>query len=97
MLDFARLVASITLDILPFIGDDEATRAIVRQRLAAVPAGGYLAIRHMVSQASGEWMIEAVRQWNHVDPTPYHLRRPEQITAFFDGLDLVEPGMVPCP
>lgn len=28
---------------------------------------------------------------------PYHLRRPEQVAAFFDGLELVEPGVVPLP
>ena len=28
---------------------------------------------------------------------PYHLRRPERVAAFFDGLDLVEPGVVPLP
>jgi hypothetical protein len=28
---------------------------------------------------------------------PYHLRRPDQLASFFDGLDLIEPGVVPCP
>jgi hypothetical protein len=26
---------------------------------------------------------------------PYHLRRPEEIARFFDGLELVDPGIVP--
>ena len=30
-------------------------------------------------------------------PFPYHLRSPDQIAEFFDGLELVEPGVVPCP
>jgi len=30
-------------------------------------------------------------------PVPYHLRRPDQLASFFDGLDLIEPGVVPCP
>ena len=29
--------------------------------------------------------------------TPYTLRSPEQIAVFFDGLQMVEPGLVPCP
>jgi S-adenosyl methyltransferase len=35
------------------------------------------------------------RQYNESGAVPYHLRGPEQIARFFDGLDLVEPGMVP--
>ncbi|HEY6311279.1 MAG TPA: SAM-dependent methyltransferase [Streptosporangiaceae bacterium] len=65
--------------------------------LAAVPAGSYLAITHSTSEVSGERVIEAVRQWNQVAPTPYRLRRPRQIAGFFDGLELIEPGLVPCP
>jgi hypothetical protein len=30
-------------------------------------------------------------------PTPYRLRSPEQIAAFFGGLELIEPGVAPCP
>jgi hypothetical protein len=49
------------------------------------------------SEAGGERVIEAVRQWNQVALTPYRLRSPDQIATFFEGLDLVEPGVVPCP
>jgi O-methyltransferase involved in polyketide biosynthesis len=96
-LDFSQPVAITMLGILPFIGDDEAAAGIVRQLLAAVPAGSYLALTHSTSEVSGERVAEAVRQWNQVAPTPYTLRSPEQIAVFFDGLEMVEPGLVPCP
>ncbi|MGH3255520.1 MAG: SAM-dependent methyltransferase [Streptosporangiaceae bacterium] len=32
----------------------------------------------------------------NVAQTAYHLRRPDQLASCFDGLDLVEPGVVPC-
>jgi S-adenosyl methyltransferase len=96
-LDFTRPVAVTMLGILPFIGADDEARGIVRRLLAAVPAGSYLAITHSTSEASGERVIEAVRQWNAVAPTPYTLRSPAQIAAFFEGLELIEPGLVPCP
>ncbi len=85
------------LGILPFIGDDDEAKGIVRRLLAAVPAGSYLAITHSTSEVSGERVAEAVRQWNQVAPTPYHLRTPAQIASFFEGLKLIEPGVVPCP
>ena len=49
------------------------------------------------SEVSGERVIEAVRQWNQFAPAPYTLRTPEQIAAFFAGLELIEPGIVSCP
>jgi O-methyltransferase involved in polyketide biosynthesis len=96
-LDFSRPVAITMLGILPFIGDDDEAAGIVRRLMAAVPDGSYLAITHSTSEVSGERVIEAVRQWNAVAPTPYHLRSPEQIAAFLEGLELIEPGLVPCP
>ena len=96
-LDFTRPVAITMLGILPFIGDDNEAKAIVTRLMATVPTGSYLAVTHSTSEVSGERVIEAVRQWNQVAPTPYRLRSPAQIAAFFDGLELIEPGLVPCP
>jgi hypothetical protein len=96
-LDFSQPVAITMLGILPFIGDDAVATGIVTKLLAAVPAGSYLALTHSTSEVSGERVVEAVRQWNQVAPTPYTLRSPEQIAVFFDGLTMVEPGLVPCP
>ena len=96
-LDFSRPVAITMLGILPFIGDDDEARGIVARLLAAVPSGSYLAVTHSTSEVSGARVVEAVRQWNEVAPTPYTLRSPAQIAAFFEGLELIEPGLVPCP
>jgi hypothetical protein len=39
-------------------------------------------------------MDEAVRHWNQFGKPPMTLRTPEAITRFFDGLELLEPGVV---
>ena len=96
-LDFTQPIAVTMLGILPFITDDDEAKSLVTRLLAAVPAGSYLAITHSTSEATGERVIEAVRQWNQVAPTPYTLRNPQQIAAFFEGLELIEPGIVSCP
>jgi O-methyltransferase involved in polyketide biosynthesis len=96
-LDLSKPVAVTMLGILPFIGDDDEAKAIVTRLLAALPAGSHLAITHSTSEVSGERVIEAVRQWNQVAPTPYTLRSPAQIADFFAGLELIEPGIVSCP
>jgi hypothetical protein len=71
------------LGILPFVSDDGEASRIVNGLLAAVPPGSYLAITDSTSEVSGERVIEAVRQWNQVAVTPYTLRSPGQIAAFF--------------
>jgi hypothetical protein len=38
--------------------------------------------------------VEAQDQYNRSGAVPYYLRSPERIAAFFDGLELVEPGVV---
>jgi len=96
-LDFTRPVAITMLGVLPFVPDDGEARRVVNGLLAAVPPGSYLAITHSTSEVSGERVAEAVRQWNQVAVTPYTLRSPEQIAAFFTDLELVAPGLVPCP
>ena len=77
-LDLSQPVAITMLGILPFIGDDDEARAVVTRLLAAVPPGSYLAITHSTSEVTGERVIEAVRQWNQVAPTPYCLRSPDR-------------------
>jgi len=96
-LDFTRPVAIMMLGVLPFIGDDDQVRTILRRLLEAVPPGSHLAITHSTSEVTGERVIEAVRRWNEVAPTPYTLRSPQTIASFFDGMELVEPGLVSCP
>lgn len=44
----------------------------------------------------GAAMEEAVAHWNQVGTLSMTLRTPQQIARFFDGLDLLEPGVVSC-
>jgi hypothetical protein len=58
--------------------------------------GSFLAVNHSTSAVSGAAMEEAVAHWNQVGTPLMTLRGPEQIARFFDGLDLLEPGVVSC-
>jgi hypothetical protein len=94
-LDHAKPVALIMLGVLGHVDDYGAARSITSQLMDALPSGSYLAIADGV--AASEHLDSAQRKYNGSTLVPYHLRRPDQITSFFDGLDLVEPGVVPCP
>ena len=94
-LDFTQPVAVLLLGILHFIRDSEDPSGIVRTLVDAVPAGSYLAISHLAPDIHPE-IVEGMRRMNEQNPRMhFELRERDQVTAFFDGLDLVEPGVVP--
>ena len=95
-LDFTRPVALLLLGVLHHIPDTDQAQEIVRQLVAALVPGSFLAVNHSTSAVSGAAMEEAVAHWNQVGTPQLTLRSPEQIARFFDGLDLLEPGVVPC-
>ncbi|WP_059008233.1 SAM-dependent methyltransferase [Streptomyces specialis] len=92
-LDLGRPVALTIMQTLGHVADYEEARAIVRHLLSALPSGSYLALNDSVDP-HGE-TAEATRLYNESGSAPYHLRPPGQIAGFFDGLELVEPGVVP--
>jgi O-methyltransferase involved in polyketide biosynthesis len=95
-LSLAEPVAIMMLGILNFVPDSGQAQAIVRQLLAAVPAGSYLVISHPTTEVDAEPMIQAVQFWNQQGSAQMTLRTREEIVRFFDGTDLVEPGVVSC-
>ncbi|GAA0555682.1 SAM-dependent methyltransferase [Actinomadura livida] len=94
-LDFGEPVALTMMGVLEFIPDDAEAYAIVRRLLDAVPSGSHLAMYDGTNVVHGESSDRIVEVWNASGDTPLVLRTPEQIERFFDGLELVEPGVVP--
>jgi O-methyltransferase involved in polyketide biosynthesis len=91
-LDVTKPVALMMLGLLGYVDDFGAARSIVSQLMAALPEGSYLAIADGVA---GDADL-AQQRYNQTAAAPYILRRPDELASFFDGLDLVEPGVVPC-
>ncbi|MFC0531817.1 SAM-dependent methyltransferase [Phytohabitans kaempferiae] len=95
-LDFSQPIAIMMLGVMQFVMDDEAAQTIVKRLVDAVPSGSYLAIAHPISGVSAP-LDEAVRLWNATGSAPQTLRAPDLVARFFDGLELLDPGVVPCP
>jgi len=91
-LDFSQPVAIMLMEILGHIEDDDEAQSIVKRLMGAVPSGSYLTMNDS-TDTSAE-VVEAARIWNQSAKPPYHLRSLERIARFFDGLELVEPGVV---
>ncbi|MFY1697987.1 MULTISPECIES: SAM-dependent methyltransferase [unclassified Solwaraspora] len=92
-LDFSQPVALMLMGILGHIADDDDAAGIVGRLLDALPSGSYLALYDGADTSPG--VVEAARIWNESANPQYHLRSPQRISRFFDGLDLVEPGVAP--
>ena len=94
-LDFTQPIAIMLMGILGHIADDEQAQSIVKRLLGGVPAGSYLTMNDGTD--TSEEVVEAARIWNQSANPTYHLRSPARIARFFDGLELVEPGVVSPP
>jgi hypothetical protein len=96
-LDFERPIGLMLMGILGHVADLDEARAIVRRLLDRLPSGSYLVSCDSTNVVDGPALDAAARIWNQSAKPPYHLRTPEQIGRFFDGLELLEPGIVSCP
>jgi hypothetical protein len=93
-LDFSQPMAILLLGILHNIGDQDDPYGIVRKLVQAMPPGSYLAICHLTAgiyPELAEW-AQALNE-RRID-APIVLRDRAEVTSFFDGLELVEPGVV---
>jgi hypothetical protein len=90
-LDFSKPVALTMIGILGNVADYAEARSIVERLLAAVPSGSYLAVSDGTSTSAQSVESQRVaKQGGH----PYNLRTPEEIGGYFQGLELLEPGVV---
>jgi S-adenosyl methyltransferase len=93
-LDFTRPVAVTMLAILHAIGDDEDPYGIVAKVMAAMPSGSYLAISHIAADLETDKLNESRDRVNRISHQQYTHRSHAEVLRFFDGLQMVEPGLV---
>jgi S-adenosyl methyltransferase len=93
-LDFSKPVALMLVTIVLHITDDVEAYAIVRRLVERLAPGSYLVIVHDTADLHGEEMRAAMQFFMDQGGQPLVARSREQVTRFFDGLELVEPGVV---
>jgi hypothetical protein len=91
-LDLSKPVALFLMGILGHIEDDAEAKSIIDKIMAQLPSGSYLAMYD--GSDTSEANNEAVRIWNVSANPKYHLRSAARIAGLFEGLELVEPGVV---
>ncbi|MDX6282270.1 MAG: hypothetical protein QOH03_3341 [Kribbellaceae bacterium] len=96
-LDLGRPVGMIQALILHHLEDYEQTRELVRTYVDALPSGSFLAISHACNPRDGS---EAARLSTELEDKFHEkfpslrFRTPAEITSFFDGLEILDPGVV---
>jgi hypothetical protein len=91
-LDLTQPVALTFMGVLGHVTDHDEARSIVAGLLEGLPSGSYLAINDSID--TSEALEDALRQYEASGAVPYRTRSREQFAGYFDGLDLVEPGVV---
>jgi O-methyltransferase involved in polyketide biosynthesis len=98
LIDFDQPVAVLMIAVLHVIPDDEMVHHIVRTVRDAVVPGSYLAIAHAVSDlrphATAKLASLYQNQVGTSGPRRQNLRSKSEVEAYFEELELVEPGLV---
>jgi hypothetical protein len=95
VLDFSQPVAVMLVAILHFVSDDEHPGEIVSRLMADLPPGSSLTISHVPSDMHATAMKAMGDRLNRLLAQRSTYRSREEVTRFFDGLNLVPPGVVP--
>ena len=95
-LDLSRPVAVVMFALLHFLPDEEGPDRILREFVGAMAPGSHLALSHGVPDVDDpETQQVAAKSYAARTGIPFVARRPEDLLGWFDGLELLDPGLVP--
>ncbi|MER6693847.1 SAM-dependent methyltransferase [Streptomyces minutiscleroticus] len=94
VIDFDEPVALLLVAILHFLSEADEPERVVATLRDALPAGSFLVLSH----ATGDFADRSGAQAVYNDATAtMNLRNRAEVERFFDGFDLVEPGLAQVP
>lgn len=94
-LDPRRPVAILIPTTLCLVPDEAQPHAITRYLLDVAPSGSHLMVAHPIADMPAEGRRTLSERLNEAMSGRYTMRTPDEVARFFDGLDLVDPGLVP--
>jgi hypothetical protein len=97
LIDFSQPVGLLLVSVLPFIGDDGDPWRIVATLRDALAPGSYLVLCHATDESRPVVAQAAQTAYNRSVATQARVRPRADILRFFDGFDLLDPGLVPIP
>ncbi|MBV9600952.1 MAG: SAM-dependent methyltransferase [Chloroflexi bacterium] len=97
LLGVRQPVALILAFVLHFVIDDEQAVAVVRRLRDALPSGSYVVISHGTAERMPPDIFKQLVRLYRSTSQPVRIRSRHEIEPFFDGVELVEPGLVYVP
>ncbi len=95
LLDFTQPIALMMVAVLHYVSYEEDAPGLVARYTSKLAPGSFLVISHTTGDDQPE--AEEIRQLFAKTSTPVTHRTRAEVTALFDGLELVEPGVVWTP
>ena len=96
VLDLGEPVAVLMVSVLHFLADADHPERVVERLMRALAPGSYLVLSHATAQGERDRALAAAEEYRNTS-APITLRSPQRIAGFFDGLHLLEPGVVAQP
>ncbi len=96
-LDSAQPLAVMMVAVLQYIADADGPHALVRRIMADLPSGSYLVISHPARDLGTDRVAGAMQPPGERARGQATPRTHAEVTRFFEGLDLLEPGVVQLP
>jgi hypothetical protein len=97
LLDFGRPMGILMLGVTHFVIEDERIFTAVRTYREAAAPGSFMAISQMSLEEVAPKIVETLYQIAGRSQIPTRMRSFAETERFFDGLELVEPGLVKLP
>ncbi len=94
-LDFSQPIAVLTLMIMQYVPDSDDPPGIVARLLDGLASGSYLAVSDTAKDIDAQTVATATGRLNQRMGAQLTPRTKAQIAAYFSGLEMVEPGLVP--
>ena len=93
-LDFGRPVAVMLIAVLHLVPDEDGPWSLVARLMDAVLSGSYLVLSHPARDVATDKSAQAAHRYNQHVAAPMRRRTRDEVAGFFDGLNLVDPGIV---
>jgi hypothetical protein len=93
ILDFSRPIALSLIALMHFIPDEQDAHGIVHDLIGTLPPGSYLVLSHAASDLYPELAAQVTAEYAK-GGIQLGFRTRAEVERFFDGLDLVRPGLV---
>jgi hypothetical protein len=94
VLDFDEPVAVLFMGVLGHLANVEDARRVVRTLMDATVPGSYLLLCDSIVVEGDEASLEAAEEYGSTGAVPYNYRPRDEVASFFEGLELVDPGLV---